>query len=63
MYTFILLVYLGVSRELISNDMVFTNIEICNYYAKEIVKRYSTHGIGIKDRVIAYCIPDNKTIK
>jgi hypothetical protein len=25
--------------------------------ASEVVKRYSTHGIEVEDRVVAYCVP------
>jgi len=55
------MVYLGSPRELISKDtMVFNNIEHCNYYAREITRRYSTHGIAPEDRVVAYCLPKVK---
>ena len=61
MYYFVLMVYLGSPRELISEDtMVFNNIEHCNYYAREITRRYSTHGIAPEDRVVAYCLPKVK---
>ena len=55
------MVYLGSPRELISEDtMVFNNIEHCNYYAREITRRYSSHGIAPQDRVVAYCLPKVK---
>jgi len=54
------MVYLGSPRELIEDTMVFSNIEHCNYYAREITKRYSTHGIAPEDRVVAYCLPKVK---
>ena len=61
MYYFVLMVYLGSPRELISEDtMVFNNIEHCNYYAREITRRYSSHGIAPEDRVVAYCLPKVK---
>ena len=60
MYYFVLMVYLGSPRELIEDTMVFNNIEHCNYYAREITKRYSTHGIAPQDRVVAYCLPKVK---
>ena len=63
MYTFVLMVYLGTTRELIEDKMVFNSIEHCNYYAKEITRRYSTHGIAPEDRVVAYCLPKNREIK
>jgi len=37
--------------------MLFDNIQLCNYYAREITKRNSTHGIAPEDRVVAYCLP------
>ena len=52
--SFVLLLYLGIERELIS--ITFTKIEDCNYYANELIKRFSTHGISVKDRAVAYCI-------
>jgi len=63
MYTFVLMVYLGITRELIEDTMVFNNIEHCNYYAREITKRYSTHGIAPEDRVVAYCLPKVRELK
>jgi len=57
LYTFILLIYLGIDRKLIEETMVFNTIEHCNYYAKEIIKRFSTHGIAPEDRAVAYCVP------
>tara|TARA_R110002167_G_scaffold99912_1_gene261322 strand:- start:387 stop:578 length:192 start_codon:yes stop_codon:yes gene_type:complete len=62
-YTFVLIVYLGINRERIEDTMVFSTIEHCNYYAKEITKRYSTHGIASEDRAIAYCLPKYKELK
>jgi len=43
--------------------MVFNTIEHCNYYANQITKRYSTHGIAPEDRAIAYCLPKYKELK
>jgi hypothetical protein len=60
MYYFVLMVYLGSPRELIEDTMVFNNIEHCNYYAREITRRYSSHGIAPEDRVVAYCLPKVK---
>jgi len=59
----VLIVYLGINRERIEDTMVFNTIEHCNYYAKEIIKRYSTHGIASEDRAIAYCLPKYKELK
>ena len=57
MYTFVLVLYLGIDRERIEDTMIFNTVEHCNYYAREIVKRYSTHGIAPEDRAVAYCLP------
>jgi len=62
-YTFVLIVYLGIDRERIEDTMVFNTIEHCNYYANQIIKRYSTHGIAPEDRAIAYCLPKYKELK
>jgi len=58
-YVFALMVYLGfgVNRVLIVDDMYFYKIDLCNEVASEVVKRHSSHGIAVKDRVVAYCIP------
>ena len=56
MYVFVLLIYLGVDRKL-EDTMVFNTVENCNYYAAQITKRYSTHGLTSKDKVVAYCLP------
>jgi hypothetical protein len=63
MYTFVLVLYLGIDREHIEDTMVFDNIENCNYYAREITRRYSTHGIAPEDRAVAYCVPKKTIIK
>ena len=52
-----------VDRKLIEDTMIFNTIEHCNYYAKEVTKRYSTHGITSEDRVVAYCVPKKLGIK
>lgn len=62
-HVFLLLVYLGTGedRQLISNDMYFYDINRCNYFAKEISKRYGNYHhldwIDNKDKVTAYCVP------
>jgi|TARA_R110001592_G_scaffold84755_2_gene250425 hypothetical protein len=63
MYTFVLMIYLGTSRELIEDTMIFTDIDHCNYYAKEITKRFSTHALTPEDKVVAYCLPKYKELK
>jgi hypothetical protein len=62
-HVFLLLVYLGTGddRKLISNNMYFYDINRCNYFAKEISKRYGNYyyleWLDNKDRVTSYCIP------
>tara|TARA_E500000081_G_scaffold78826_1_gene80308 strand:+ start:72 stop:263 length:192 start_codon:yes stop_codon:yes gene_type:complete len=63
MYTFVLMVYLGVDRQLIEDTMVFTNIDHCNYYAQEIIRRFSSHALTPEDKVVAYCLPKYTEIK
>ena len=62
-HVFLLLVYLGVgdSRQMVSGDMYFANINDCQYFASRTAK---THGnyryrdfIDPKDHVTAYCLP------
>ena len=62
-HVFLLMVYLGVGddRRLISNDMYFRDLNDCNWYAKNISKRYGNYGyierMDSRDRVTAYCLP------
>jgi hypothetical protein len=62
-HVFLLLVYLGVEddRRQVSNTMYFESIIDCNYFAAEIAKRFGSYGsldgIDPRDRVIAYCVP------
>jgi len=41
--------------------MYFWNIERCNFFAKELSKRYGNYQyrnlVDPKDRVTAYCVP------
>jgi len=36
--------------------MLFRKLEACNYYAREIVRRYGYHS-NTKDFGVAYCVP------
>ena len=62
-HVFLLMVYLGVGddRKLVSNDMYFRDLNDCNWYAKNIAKRYGNYGnvdrMDSRDRVTAYCLP------
>lgn len=62
-HVFLLMVYLGVGddRRLISNDMYFYSITDCNFFAKELSKRYGNFEfysyLNSKDKVTAYCVP------
>jgi|TARA_X000001316_G_C916195_1_gene30549 hypothetical protein len=62
-HIFLLVVYLGVGedRRLISNDMYFYDINRCNYFAKQVSKRYGNYRymdfIDPRDRVTSYCKP------
>ncbi len=60
---FLLLVYLGTgdARKLESGNMMFWDIERCNYFAQAVSKRYGNYRsldyLDPKDRVTAYCVP------
>ena len=59
-HVFLLNVYLGIGedRRLISKDMYFRSITECNFFAKEVSKRYSTYAaMDKRDRATAYCVP------
>ena len=59
-HAFLLMVYLGIGddRRLISGDMYFRDVRTCNFFAKELSKRYSTYAVMDKrDRATAYCVP------
>ena len=57
------MVYLGVgeSRKVISDNMYFRSVTDCNFYAKELTKRYGNYQsldrMDSRDRVTAYCVP------
>ncbi len=63
MDVFLLLVYLGVGedRRIESNKMHFRDLTECNFFARNLSKRYGTHRdmryIDKRDRVTAYCVP------
>ena len=60
---FLLLVYLGTGefRKLESGNMYFYSVIECNYFAKQVSKRYGNYSysdlLDPKDRVTAYCVP------
>ena len=60
---FLLLVYLGTGefRKLESGNMYFYSVTECNYFAKQVSKRYGNYSysdlLDPKDRVTAYCVP------
>lgn len=59
-HVFLLMLYIGVGddRRLVSNDMYFSSVTRCNYFAKELSKRYSTYAaMDKRDRATAYCLP------
>jgi hypothetical protein len=62
-HVFLLMVYLGAGdeRRLISNDMYFADIVRCNFFAKEVSKRYGNYqdiqSMDARDKVTAYCVP------
>jgi len=62
-HVFILLVYIGTgeSRYLASGDMYFRSITDCNFYAREVSRRYGSYTyrdwVDERDRVTAYCVP------
>jgi len=59
-HVFLLQLYLGTGddRRLISNDMYFRSVVTCNFFAKELSKRYSTYAMMDKrDKATAYCVP------
>jgi len=60
---FLLLVYLGTGdqRRLESGSMYFRSIVTCNYFAKEVSRRYGNYSysdyVPPQDRATAYCVP------
>lgn len=62
-HVFLLVVYLGTGddRRLVSNDMYFSSINRCNWFASQIVKRYGNYShsdwMNSQDRATAYCLP------
>lgn len=62
-HVFLLLVYLGTGdfRKLTSGDMYFRSVTECNFFAKEMSKRFGNYSYSSlmdqRDRVTAYCVP------
>ena len=58
-HAFLLTVILGGNT--ISNDMYFYDIDRCNYFASQLVKRYGNYKYNTmvpdEHRATAYCIP------
>ena len=60
---FLLLVYLGTGdqQRLESGTMYFRSIVTCNYFAKEVSRRYGNYHyqdyVSPQHRVTAYCVP------
>jgi len=54
-HVFALMLYLGQERKLVSEDMHFWRVEDCNYYARELVRRYGEYYP--KDIATSYCVP------
>ena len=64
MDVFLLLVYLGVGEDRRmekQQDAFFRDLTECNFFARNLSKRYGTHRdmryIDKRDRVTAYCVP------
>ncbi len=59
MYVFLLVLYIGTGddRKLVDATLTFNLLDDCNSHAAALVKRYSTHGITLSDRAVAYCVP------
>jgi|TARA_X000000950_G_C13366278_1_gene438552 hypothetical protein len=62
-HVFLLLIYLGTQdeRKLVSGDMYFRSATECNFFAKEMSKRFGNYEFSYlmdsRDRVTAYCVP------
>jgi len=60
-HVFLLLVYLGEPRKLISGDMYFYSVTECNRFAAYTAQRYGNYSYSYlmdkRDRVTAYCVP------
>lgn len=62
-HVFLLVVYLGTGddRRLVSDNMYFRDVNRCNWFASQVVKRYGNYShsdwMHSKDRATAYCLP------
>ena len=58
-HVFVLILIVGGNA--ISSDMYFYDIERCNWFASQLVKRYGNHGyystVPEEHRATAYCKP------
>jgi len=57
-HVFLLLLYLGVGsdRVLVSQDMHYRNLQVCQWYAEELVRRWG-YVANPADFAVAYCVP------
>lgn len=60
-HLFLLVVFLGEGKAPISNNMYFYDIDKCNYFASQLVKRYGNYNgyasVPNEHKAIAYCKP------
>lgn len=58
-HVFVLMLYMG--DKLISNDMMFYNINDCNYFASRLTKTYGNYKYSdlmpAERKRTAYCVP------
>jgi len=58
-HVFVLMLYMG--DNLISNDMMFYNINDCNYFASRLTRTYGNYryaqNIPLDKKRTAYCVP------
>ena len=61
MHVFVLMVFLGEGKAPISNNMYFYDINRCNWFASQVVKRYGNYDnldyVPAEHRATAYCKP------
>jgi hypothetical protein len=53
---FLLMLMTGPDRQVSSTNMIFMDLQQCNFYAARLVKSYTNNG-GSAEQIMTRCIP------
>ena len=60
-FAIMLILGTGTDRVVIENNLHFHNVDLCNYVANALTKRYTSYTVNGQDHATAYCLP--KSVK